>query len=72
MRREIIEEKQFLEQYDSSVFEKPSVAVDILIFTIEDDELKVVMIEREEFPFKGCLALPGVFVGLEESLEEAE
>ncbi|MBE5886688.1 MAG: NUDIX hydrolase [Lachnospiraceae bacterium] len=71
MKKTNLEEKEFLQKYDSSMFEKPSVAVDVLIFTIEDDTLKVVMVEREEFPYKGCLALPGVFVGIEESLEEA-
>lgn len=71
MKKTNLEEKEFLQQYDSSMFEKPSVAVDVLIFTIEDDTLKVVMVEREEFPYKGCLALPGVFVGIDESLEDA-
>lgn len=71
MKKTTLEEKEFLQKYDSSMFEKPSVAVDILIFTIEDETLKVVMVERGEFPYKGCLALPGVFVGIEESLEEA-
>lgn len=71
MKKANLEEKEFLQQYDSSMFEKPSVAVDVLIFTIEDDTLKVVMVERKEFPYKGCLALPGVFVGIDESLEAA-
>lgn len=71
MKKTTLEEKEFLQQYDSSAFEKPSVAVDVLIFTIEDDTLKVVMVERSEFPYKGCLALPGVFVGIDESLEDA-
>ncbi len=71
MKKTNLEEKEFLQQYDSSMFEKPSVAVDVLIFTIEDDTLKVVMVERSEFPYKGCLALPGVFVGIDESLEDA-
>ncbi len=71
MKKTNLEEKEFLQQYDSSMFEKPSVAVDVLIFTIEEDTLKVVMVEREEFPYKGCLALPGVFVGIDESLEDA-
>lgn len=71
MKKTNLEEKEFLQKYDSSMFEKPSVAVDVLVFTIEDDTLKVVMVERDEFPYKGCLALPGVFVGIEESLEEA-
>ena len=71
MKKTTSEEKEFLQQYDSSMFEKPSVAVDVLIFTIEEDTLKVVMVERSEFPYKGCLALPGVFVGIDESLEDA-
>lgn len=71
MKKTTLEEKEFLQQYDSSMFEKPSVAVDVLIFTIEDDTLKMVMVERSEFPYKGCLALPGVFVGIDESLEDA-
>ena len=62
---------EFLEQYDGSSFEKPSIAVDLLIFTIENEELKVLLINREQPPFKGMLSLPGVFVGLEESLDEA-
>lgn len=71
MKKTNLEEKEFLAQYDSSKFEKPSVAVDVLIFTIEDDTLKVVLVKREEFPYKGCLALPGVFVGIDESLDDA-
>ena len=71
MKKTNLEEKEFLQKYDSSMFEKPSVAVDVLIFTIENDTLKLVMVEREEFPYKGCLALPGVFVGIDESLEDA-
>ena len=43
-------------------FLKPLVAVDLLVFTIADDRLKIVLVERAEEPFKGCLSLPGVFV----------
>ena len=56
-------------KYDSSQYEKMSVAVDLLVFTIEDDRLKLLMIEREEEPFAGKLALPGVFVGIDEPLD---
>ena len=66
-----LNEKQFLEQYNSDIYEKPSVAVDLLLFTIDDDTLKTALIEREEHPFKGCLSLPGVFVGIDESLDDA-
>ena len=54
--------------YDSSVYEKMSVAVDLLVFTIEDNKLKILLIERSEDPFKNALALPGVFVGIDETL----
>lgn len=59
------------EQYDTTLYEKPSVAVDLLIFTIEDDRLKVLMIRRDEAPYQGMLALPGVFVGIQETLDDA-
>ena len=59
-----------MEQYDASKYEKPSVAVDLLVFTIEDRRLKLLMIEREEEPFCGMPALPGVFVRMDETLDE--
>ena len=48
----------------------PAVATDIAIFTIRQDELKVLLIKRALAPFQGMWALPGGFVNLEESLEE--
>jgi 8-oxo-dGTP diphosphatase len=75
-------EEQFLESYDASRFERPSVTVDILLFTIADNVpenyrklpekvLKVLLIKRGGHPFLGQWALPGGFVGLNESLDEA-
>ena len=64
-------EKLFLEQYSSEQYEKPSVAVDLVLFTIEDDSLKCALIKRNDHPFKGMLSLPGVFVGINESLDDA-
>lgn len=64
-------EKEYLATYDSSKYEKLSVAVDLLVFTIEDDKLKVALIERDEHPFKNQLSLPGVFVRIDETLDEA-
>ncbi|MBQ5332182.1 MAG: NUDIX hydrolase [Oscillospiraceae bacterium] len=64
-------EQEFLNSYDKSIYEKPSVAVDLLVFTIEDDRLKIVLVERDEHPFKNTLSLPGVFVGINETLDEA-
>lgn len=51
--------------------EKPSVTVDVLLFTIEDKELKILLVKRNVPPFKDSWALPGGFVRIFESLEEA-
>lgn len=48
-----------------------AVAVDLAIFTIADDELQVLLIERGEQPFLGSWALPGGFVNPDEGVEEA-
>ncbi len=64
-------EKEYLEQYDPSVFERPSVTVDILLFTVEDGELKVLLIRRDTMPFFGKWAIPGGFLHMDESADEA-
>jgi len=50
---------------------RPSVAVDIVIFHPHPDGLQVLLIQRDQEPFKGYWALPGGFVEMEESLEVA-
>jgi len=52
-------------------YEKPSVTVDIVIFTIKDNDLKILLVKRGIEPFKNMWAIPGGFVRIEESLEEA-
>ncbi|GED69609.1 ADP-ribose pyrophosphatase [Brevibacillus reuszeri] len=75
-------EQQFLEAYDVSQFERPSVTVDMLIFTVADEEeqnyrklsaksLNILLVKRGDHPFIGQWALPGGFVSPNESLEEA-
>ncbi len=49
----------------------PAVTTDIVIFTIRQDELKVLLIKRALPPYKGEWALPGGFIKLGESLEES-
>ena len=49
----------------------PSVTVDVIIFTLRDSDLQVLLIKRKYPPFEGMWAVPGGFVSLEESLEEA-
>ena len=41
---------------------RPAVAVDLVVFTILDADLKVLLVRRGEPPFTGSLALPGGFV----------
>jgi 8-oxo-dGTP diphosphatase len=47
------------------------VTVDIVVFTVQDKELKVLLIKRGIAPYRGQYALPGGFVLASESLEEA-
>lgn len=48
-----------------------AVAVDLVIFTVRDDELRVLLIERGKEPFLGQPALPGGYVREGETLDEA-
>lgn len=75
-------EEQFLAAYDPGKYERPSVTVDMLIFTVTDEEkknyrklpekvLKLLMIKRGDHPCMGQWALPGGFVNMKESLDEA-
>ena len=67
------EEKEFLEQYDVTKFERPSVTADIVIFTLDSsDELNILLIKRGGFPYKDCWAIPGGFLEAgKESIDEA-
>ncbi|HEX9387881.1 MAG TPA: NUDIX domain-containing protein [Anaerolineales bacterium] len=52
-------------------YEKPGVTVDLVIFTVNKDVLKVMLVKRAEAPFSGYWSLPGGFLKIGESLEEA-
>lgn len=52
-------------------YPRPSVTVDCVVFGIDERELKVLLIERGEAPFKSRYALPGGFVRMDEELEAA-
>lgn len=75
-------EEEFLAGYNPAKYERPSVTVDMLIFTIREQEknnyrklpektLSLLLIQRGEHPHLGKWALPGGFVGMEENLEDA-
>lgn len=50
---------------------KPAVSVQVLIFSINNDTLEVVLIERVREPFKGMLSIPGDIISIDESLDDA-
>lgn len=49
----------------------PAVTADVVVFTVEAGRLAVVLIRRAEWPHAGKWALPGGFVGIDESLKRA-
>jgi len=55
----------------STSYERPSVTVDIALFTYAAERLQVLLIRRGAEPFAGAWALPGGFVEIDESLEAA-
>ncbi|EGG36535.1 NUDIX hydrolase [Paenibacillus sp. HGF5] len=75
-------EREFLEQYRAGDYERPSVAADMVIFTVTDEEadsyrklpekeLRILLIRRGGHPFLGKWALPGGFVQPSETTEQA-
>ena len=65
------EEINFLENFDPSKYQNPAVAADTALFCAADDALYVLLIKRGGYPYKGCWALPGGFVNIDEDLPDA-
>ena len=59
------------EQYDVSQYDRPSVTVDVIVFTLRRGSLQVLLIQRKHWPAAGKWAIPGGFVHIQESLEDA-
>jgi len=49
----------------------PAVSVNVVVFSIVEDELNVLLAKRKFAPFRGMWAIPGSFLEMEESLDEA-
>ena len=75
-------EEEFLKDYDSSIFEKLSLTTDILIFSVSSQKhdnyrklskksFSVLLVKRDNYPFKDKWCLPGGFVGIDESIDDA-
>lgn len=68
-------EQEFLSRYDPQKYEHPSVTVDTLILTVdkgeEDYHLQILLAQRTDHPYLHKWAIPGGFVGMRESVEQA-
>ncbi len=49
----------------------PAVSTDIVVFTIREEQLRLLLVQRRGEPFRGMWALPGGFVRMNEDLDEA-
>ena len=76
----IDKEEEFLKSYDENKYKRPSVTNDIIIFTTTDKEednlrkvpkkgMQVILIKRDDYPYREMWSLPGGFVDINESLE---
>lgn len=52
-------------------FARPAVTVDVVVFALDEEDLRVMLIQRDLEPFAGQWALPGGFVHVTETLEDA-
>ncbi|WP_425394941.1 NUDIX hydrolase [Aeoliella sp.] len=52
-------------------YPRPALTVDIVVFALDEDDLQVMLIQRDLPPFEGGWALPGGFVHVDETLDEA-
>ena len=51
-------------------YPRPSVTTDICLFTVVEDDLRILLIRRGLEPFKGAWALPGGFLQETETLDQ--
>jgi 8-oxo-dGTP diphosphatase len=66
-----MEQEESAQNYDPTRYERPSVTVDVVIFTLISQELHVLLVKRRRWPFDGYWAIPGGFINMDESLEAA-
>lgn len=75
-------EEEFLKDYNSDDFEKLSMTTDILIFSVSSEEvdnyrktdkkkMSILLVKRDNYPFKDKWCLPGGFIGIDEDLDQA-
>lgn len=57
-------------EHDVTGFERPAVAVDLVVFAVRSGELALLLVKRGIPPYEGMWALPGGFVRVDESLDD--
>lgn len=51
-------------------YARPALTVDCVVFGLDEDDLKVLLVQRGGEPFKGSWALPGGFVDMHETTDQ--
>jgi len=52
-------------------YPRPALTVDCVVFGLDEEDLKVLLVQRDLPPYKDRWALPGGFVRMEESVDDA-
>jgi 8-oxo-dGTP diphosphatase len=52
-------------------YARPALAVDCVVFGLDEEDLKVLLVRRDLEPFAGRWALPGGFVHVDETVDDA-
>ena len=79
-KRTSVDEEKFLSSYDITAFERPSVAADVAVFSMFEEEtdnhrkdsearIHLLLIKRGEHPYMNGWALPGGFLRPDETIE---
>lgn len=74
-------EEEFLKNYDSSIFEKLSMTVDILLVSVSSKKqnnyrkksekmMSILLVKRDDYPYKDKWCLPGGFLDISETLDD--
>lgn len=82
MEKNYKSEADFLKDYDPKIYEKLSMTADILVLSISNEEndnyrktdkkkMSILLVKREQYPFKDKWCLPGGFIKIDEDLDDA-
>ena len=80
--KEYKSEEEFLKDYNPDEFKRLSLTTDILVLSVssndnanyrktDDKKMSILLVKRDNYPFKDKWCLPGGFVGYDEELDEA-